>query len=155
MTLKIWNVDACDKKIMARGLCNLHYMRLKRTGDVGGAELKINIGFKGCSISECSGTHIAKTLCQKHYSIYDTYGISIEQISLLPKECEFCSSKEKLEIDHDHACCPRRKKLCGKCVRRVLCKNCNIGIAHLGDNPQIYLNIIKSLQKNSNPRLFK
>lgn len=153
--LKSCSVDGCSKRLEARGLCGTHYMRLKRTGVVGEASLKINMGFKGCSIPECSGTHIAKTLCQKHYTIYDTYGLSIEQIALLPRKCEFCSSQEKLEIDHDHACCPGKKKLCGKCVRRVLCKNCNIAIGHLGDNPEIYRVILESLIDNPNPRLFK
>lgn len=30
----------------------------------------------------------------------------------------------RLEVDHDHACCPG-KKSCGKCIRGLLCLHCN------------------------------
>lgn len=43
--------------------------------------------------------------------------------------CYLCPSTEDLEVDHDHKCCPRRKKTCGKCVRKILCHACNIRIA--------------------------
>lgn len=36
-------------------------------------------------------------------------------------------------IDHDHNCCPK-KWSCGKCVRGLLCHNCNIGLGLLGDS---------------------
>lgn len=37
-------------------------------------------------------------------------------------------------VDHDHNCCPEGNA-CGKCVRGILCHNCNIGIGNLGDDP--------------------
>jgi hypothetical protein len=41
---------------------------------------------------------------------------------------------QPLAIDHDHACCPARKS-CGRCVRRLLCGDCNNGLGQFRDNP--------------------
>jgi hypothetical protein len=44
-------------------------------------------------------------------------------------------------VDHDHRCCPGqatpRKPWCGRCVRGLLCRDCNFGIASLRDSPEI------------------
>lgn len=39
-------------------------------------------------------------------------------------------------IDHDHACCPGDRS-CGKCVRGLLCSNCNHGLGHFRDDPAL------------------
>lgn len=39
-------------------------------------------------------------------------------------------------LDHNHRCCPT-KKMCGLCLRGVLCKRCNWGLGMLGDDPVI------------------
>lgn len=36
-------------------------------------------------------------------------------------------------IDHDHACCSG-KKSCGKCIRGLLCSNCNCGLGNFHDD---------------------
>jgi len=52
--------------------------------------------------------------------------------------CAICGTvvpggKGQFHIDHDHACCPKARS-CGKCIRGLLCGNCNVGIGMLGDN---------------------
>lgn len=62
------------------------------------------------------------------------YGLSPEAYSALIEEgCQICGSKEKLRIDHDHACC-KHENTCGKCVRGILCDKHNVGLGHFNDS---------------------
>lgn len=52
--------------------------------------------------------------------------------------CAICrteapTDRRKWNIDHDHSCCPGPYG-CRKCIRGVLCGNCNRAIGLLGDN---------------------
>jgi hypothetical protein len=54
------------------------------------------------------------------------YGITLAKLLKLAKAgCNVCGIDENLSIDHDHKCCNRSYKICGKCVRGVLCSSCN------------------------------
>ena len=54
--------------------------------------------------------------------------------------CAICKRPDprgfRLSVDHDHVCCPG-KKSCGKCVRGLLCGNCNAAIGLLQDDPDM------------------
>jgi hypothetical protein len=74
-----------------------------------------------------------------------TFGLSIEEVdSLIEAQgnaCKLCRGDlgESWQVDHDHACCPSKIKTCGKCVRGVLCRRCNIGLGHFRDNPELLI----------------
>ena len=42
-----------------------------------------------------------------------------------------------LAVDHDHGCCPQQKRSCGRCVRALLCANCNNGLGRFRDDPAL------------------
>ncbi len=56
-----------------------------------------------------------------------------EFLSLQGGACAVCERIfiKKPQIDHDHKCCPGRKT-CGKCIRGLLCGQCNtlLGLAN-------------------------
>lgn len=50
--------------------------------------------------------------------------------------CAACGQEcNSFHIDHDHKCCAASKQSCGKCIRGLLCSDCNrmLGFAH--DDP--------------------
>lgn len=48
--------------------------------------------------------------------------------------CAICREHGELHVDHDHACCPSKAGCCGKCVRGLLCGNCNNGLGRFKDD---------------------
>jgi hypothetical protein len=68
-------------------------------------------------------------------------------------KCAICKRfeddlKSPLHVDHDHNCCSGEKS-CGKCIRGLLCYDCNRGLGAFKDsdlllkNAQVYLSLTK------------
>jgi hypothetical protein len=51
-------------------------------------------------------------------------------------KCWICKDSKVFAIDHDHSCCSGAWS-CGKCVRGVLCSNCNTAIGLLKDRQDL------------------
>jgi hypothetical protein len=95
---------------------------------------------------------------QKNIVLRTMYRISLaEYMSMVEAQdgvCAICKKPETmcrkgtlqlLSIDHDHMCCPG-PKACGKCIRGLLCKRCNGGLGHFGDNIVLLQAAIEYLQ---------
>lgn len=79
--------------------------------------------------------------CKRCYTIKNAfirYGIENIFDYVDGRNCEICKKpvsmgRHNFAIDHDHRCCgPTRA--CAKCLRGVLCNDCNHGIGKLGDS---------------------
>ena len=100
---------------------------------------------KECTLDEFKRKRDSNPLDAKNKMFRDRarrYGITTkkleELISLWPR-CAICGNYEtqksygnvrSLAVDHDRSCCPG-KKSCGKCVRALLCGECNVKVGYL------------------------
>jgi hypothetical protein len=114
-----WN--DCDRVNWVDGLCQLHYKR------------KI----KGKPMDE------RKDGAQKYIKIKQCYKLTKEQYDEMAKDgCYICSSKNFLNVDHDHGCC-QGKNSCGKCVRGIVCSSCNQYLGRLENGTIALVNELK------------
>lgn len=93
-------------------------------------------------------------LKKRQYRLAQSYNITIEQFEeLLAKQGgvgPVCGKPDPTgngwSVDHDHACCPGFGS-CGKCVRGILCMNCNNGLGCFRDNPDLLLKGAEYLER--------
>lgn len=107
----------------------------------------------------CYTHHVAEQKAQRLKSrlrrVAKTYNLSPQMYQLLvdacPKNkkgealCPICTKYRIRAVDHDHSCCPG-KTSCGKCVRGLLCGNCNTILGRMRDDASALLRAAKYLQ---------
>lgn len=86
------------------------------------------------------------------------YSLTLEQYDQMALDqknlCAICLRPETkgkgkvlpLAVDHDHSCCIEGS--CGKCVRGLLCDNCNTGIARFKDSPETLRRAAEYLERH-------
>lgn len=84
-----------------------------------------------------------RTNLAKHGLTPDMYD---ELVTKQNNQCATCfrTSDKNLHIDHDHNCCPGGYS-CGKCIRGLLCGNCNTSLGLVRDDPEVLKNMLKYL----------
>ena len=90
-----------------------------------------------------------------HISNLKKYGLTRDDYVDLEKSqngvCKICGEAEKykkrLSVDHDHSCCPGEGS-CGKCIRGLLCSNCNRVLGQVKDDVKILQIMIEYLNGN-------
>jgi hypothetical protein len=58
--------------------------------------------------------------------------------------CTARGLRKRLAVDHDHSCC-NGPTSCGRCVRGLLCSNCNDMLGTARDDPQYFVGLIAYL----------
>lgn len=92
----------------------------------------------------------------KNAHLKHSYKLTLDQFNEMLKKqnngCAVCGKINEngysLYVDHDHSCCPTEKS-CGKCVRGLLCNNCNLAIGFLKENVNIFTRCIDYLSKRN------
>lgn len=138
--MRICSIEGCQRKHHSHDLCHMHVSRLQRLGTTGQADpIQHHIfGQVGCSAKACNEPHWANGYCQRHGHIARCYGVNVDwydqQRSL---GCQICGSTiDRFTIDHDHRCCSG-EITCGKCVRGVICRQCNLMLGGAKDQIEI------------------
>jgi hypothetical protein len=67
-----------------------------------------------------------------------------QMLSKFNGKCHSCRDNVATSIDHDHSCCPGLRS-CGKCVRGVLCHNCNSALGLMKDSKEKIQRLIEYL----------
>ena len=84
-------------------------------------------------------------LSRRKYVYRTRYGITEDEYQEMLKDqdyrCAICGThqedqKIRMSVDHDHKCCPGLYS-CGKCLRGLLCRNCNLMLGVLKDEEEI------------------
>lgn len=87
-------------------------------------------------------------LCRRDYDWWYKYGLSPEEYLKMYEEqegkCKICGKElpdgEYLHVDHIKNT---------KTVRGLLCRDCNIGLGHFKDNPEVLRKAAKYLEDNA------
>lgn len=147
--------DGCDRDHSAKGFCNSHYSQhrkgrsLRPLNDRVNPRLRDANGRKRCSTCKQwkelaafkvvnrnqDGLSNCCRSCSRDRIIRRRYGISGARYDALLSAqggvCAICrgtnESGRSMAVDHDHSCCPG-DRACGRCVRGLLCSNCNMGL---------------------------
>jgi hypothetical protein len=96
--------------------------------------------------------------CEREKSLLHNFGITLAQyeamLGVQGGGCAICGGTSKdgrpLAVDHDHTCCPGART-CGRCVRKLLCGDCNLGIGYFDDNIERMQTAIAYLRSTSAP----
>ena len=108
-----------------------------------------------------NGKYLTYTYCLEcdnligHIGNLKNYGLTRDDYVNMEKSqngvCKICGEPEKykkrLSVDHDHACCSGSKS-CGKCIRGLLCSNCNRVLGQVNDNVETLQTMIEYLNGN-------
>lgn len=142
-------VEECLDPTRSWNLCSVHYSRKLRGIPMDLPVRRMN-EFTQCSVRGCETSHRSRGGCSRHYRQMMVYKVSYEWISLHEMMgCGICGGFGKLQVDHDHNCCPSDREVCGGCNRGMLCFPCNSGLGSFKDSRDLLQKAAKYLKDSS------
>lgn len=139
----------CGRPNDRRGWCQMHYKQLLRGETMRPIRAKRSHVGIICYIPSCGKAAKTGDACLSHANIAYNFDISRERLIELFSDpfCGICgnqrSAAQELHIDHDHTCC----RGCDKCVRGLLCGNCNRALGIFGDDIERIQRAIEYLER--------
>lgn len=152
----------CGRPAVSRGLCTGHAQQAKKGKPLAPlrpmhrSTIRNEHGLKRChacktwqEVTEfypnrrhADGLSSSCRRCGRDRQLRRNYGLTVAQYEVMLAEqgggCAICGTVptdgRALHVDHDHACCPTRKKSCGQCVRGLLCEDCNRVLGMFADH---------------------
>jgi len=142
MSVKRPKVPTChpDRRHIAKGLCGPCYQRMN---------VKIRKGY--------NRSRTKASVAADHLRLF--FGLTVTTITVMFEaqhgNCKICNEPMLLFperkdtakaacVDHDHKCCSG-KRTCGKCIRGLICQDCNRGLGAFHDDPIALLKAIEYL----------
>lgn len=103
------SVDGCDRVEYGKGLCNMHYQRWRKHGDVNHARPK-RVGVEPCAVDGCGKLVKARGWCAAHWSRWKRHGSPTArlpgQIVDGKRICPICEIDKPLEEWSSGLCKP-------------------------------------------------
>ncbi len=160
------NFQNCSKAITTKGYCSGHYQQIwrgeelkplkSRPGNRSLGNLTNSNGQYKCAscklwknsddftvskanstgkCSYCKDCSREKQLQAKFKITLSEYAEMLERQNGVCAICKTSPGQMALAVDHDHNCCPGQRT-CGKCIRGLLCINCNTAVGLLKDSSE-------------------
>lgn len=80
------------------------------------------------------GDDCAKAAAKARWNRWSLKNVDPESLDY---HCVICGTTEDLRIDHDHRCCDKGDRSCGKCVRGLACHKHNVAMGMFDDDPEL------------------
>jgi hypothetical protein len=117
----------------------------KSTKTKGGYEHRCKV----CKVEVNRASYMRNKKAVKLRMIERKYGLDEDAyLDMLDGGCEVCGSVQNLCVDHDHSCCPVNSATCGKCIRGILCRRCNMVEGVFKNDAKNIKNLVKYMQKH-------
>lgn len=92
---------------------------------------------------------------EEYYELWDRQGgvcaICGEEETIIDSS----GKRRRLAVDHDHACCYKKRDTCGKCNRGLLCNRCNMMLGYAHDNISILRAAVEYLSRYEETKFYE
>lgn len=90
---------------------------------------------------------------ERSQNLRTKFGISVEQYDAMLADqggvcvCGVAPGTRRFAVDHDRSCCSGNKS-CGKCLRGLLCSNCNTALGLLKESRTTIENLLNYMERH-------